>query len=336
MRVYRRKIKNGFRWYLDYTDNNGKRVRKASKGLTKNEAEAELSMIRSKLLVGKDVPTILVDNLDSFTIRYLDYCQKTHTDGSFQKDRLHAENFREYLKGRNIKNLSSITQGLMQEIQAEYLIGHSRKSWNNYLGVVKAMLNKAVQWGVIGYNPIAQVKPLKIDRTFHYFSKKEIADIIEEAPEPMKTAIIILVNTGMRRSELFNLRWRDVDLENHRITIKPHGTYTTKNRKIRSIPMTDKLYNHLKNQVKKPVGYVCQVYEDPNSVWRTFMRILKKLAIKGTLHDLRHTFASHLAMAGVPIPAISELLGHSDIQTTMIYAHLSPETHQAAVKLLNL
>jgi len=58
--------------------------------------------------------------------------------------------------------------------------------------------------------------------------------------------------------------------------------------------------------------------------------------MKGTLHDLQHTFASHLVMSGVPIPVIKELLGHSDISTTMIYAHLSPNIHQAAIDKLNL
>jgi site-specific recombinase XerD len=62
---------------------------------------------------------------------------------------------------------------------------------------------------------------------------------------------------------------------------------------------------------------------------------LKKKNMKGTLHDLRHTFASHMAMAGISIPVIKEFLGHSDIATTMIYAHLSPERHIAEVDRLD-
>jgi site-specific recombinase XerD len=56
--------------------------------------------------------------------------------------------------------------------------------------------------------------------------------------------------------------------------------------------------------------------------------------MKGTLHSLRYTFASHLAMAGVPIPVISELLDHGNIATTMVYSHLSPEVHMAAIEKL--
>ena len=73
---------------------------------------------------------------------------------------------------------------------------------------------------------------------------------------------------------------------------------------------------------------------------RTFERGIQKLIRQtriapASLHDFRHTFASHLAMAGVPLPTIQQLLGHKDIQTVMIYAHLSPgHLHQSVAALL--
>jgi integrase/recombinase XerD len=85
---------------------------------------------------------------------------------------------------------------------------------------------------------------------------------------------------------------------------------------------------------KKRSEYVFRPYNGPNTLYRHFSCLIKRLGIKGTLHDLRHTFASHLAMSGVGIPIIKELLGHSDISTTMIYSHLSPDIHTAAIQKL--
>ena len=82
--------------------------------------------------------------------------------------------------------------------------------------------------------------------------------------------------------------------------------------------------------------YVFRPFKCQDRLYKRFSSLLKRLGMKGTLHDLQHTFASHLVMSGVPIPVIKELLGHSDISTTMIYAHLSPNIHQAAIDKLNL
>jgi len=63
-----------------------------------------------------------------------------------------------------------------------------------------------------------------------------------------------------------------------------------------------------------------------------FRELIRRLGMKGSLHTLRHTFASHLAMSGTPIPVIKELLGHSDISTTMIYSHSSEDIRRVEVQ----
>ena len=74
----------------------------------------------------------------------------------------------------------------------------------------------------------------------------------------------------------------------------------------------------------------------PHSLTTAFSRVLKKAGLDGNLHCLRHTFAAHLLMNGVPLYTVSQLLGHADISTTQIYAHLSEEHLQDAVKGLDL
>jgi integrase len=100
--------------------------------------------------------------------------------------------------------------------------------------------------------------------------------------------------------------------------------------------MTDDLKTIFRELLKKKSAddFVFRPHVGENGLYKHFAELLKILGMQGTLHDLRHTFASHLAMQGVPIPVIKELLGHSDISTTMIYAHLSPEIHKKAVDKL--
>jgi integrase len=117
--------------------------------------------------------------------------------------------------------------------------------------------------------------------------------------------------------------------------IKPYQGYTTKNRRARAIPISDKLIEILKvESAKTKSPYVCRPYQREATISEYFLNLLRKLGIEGKLHDLRHTFASHLAMSGASIQAIKEFLGHSDITTTMIYSHLSPESLKEEISKL--
>jgi len=317
MAVYPRKLKSGTRWYIGYRDPGGGWVRKGSWD-TKRAATIALAEIRANIAAGKfgSLPSTRKRvNLQLFIDRYFEHAAGYQTSMTVFQDKSRLKPLLKYLKGKSINNIYDLRLGIMQEFQAEYLKTHSRKSWNNLLGLMKTILNLAVEWEVIDFNPIARVRPLKIDKTFHFFTAQEIVDIIEAAPEPIKTAVIILIHTGIRRSELWNLRWRDIDLKNKRIYIKPHGDFSPKDREMRSIPISAKLTKHL-SSIKNRDKYVCRPYENIHTIRKGFVRVLKKLGLAGTLHDLRHTFASHLAMTGVPIPAFAELSGHSALSKT--------------------
>ena len=103
------------------------------------------------------------------------------------------------------------------------------------------------------------------------------------------------------------------------------------NKQIFELARTRKLDKHILTLLEKPSIPLNKKMLDE---YKRFSALLKTLGTEGTLHDLRHTYASHLAMNGTPIPVIKELLGHADISTTMIYSHLSPEMHKAAVDQL--
>ena len=114
--------------------------------------------------------------------------------------------WQDYFARQGIKRLTDISPDLVDSYVNSVLSGRKPKTRKNHLFILKTMLNYAIKWELIESNPIAKVKPPKIIKMFRSFDKKDMRQILKDADEPLKTEIIILVSTGLRRSELYNLR----------------------------------------------------------------------------------------------------------------------------------
>lgn len=329
-------LKDGH-WWLNYSLN-GKRFRVATGTIDRKLAEVKLNDLKVKLFkedMGVKSKPAKNISIAEFFNRYIKYIQsQSPVDKHAEMSRIRI--FREFCARKSIKYLINITPNILDEFTTLVLVDKKPKTIKNYVTLLKTALNKAAEWQLLDYNPVGRVKSPKIVKTFHFFSEEEMAKLIDHAEEPLKMAIIILANTGMRRSELFHLRWRDVDLKNNSLRVWPYEGYSPKGKRPRNIPISNRLKKILLrlSTPHKPDGFVFRPYTHVHTLYKHFIELSTKMGIKGTLHDFRHTFASHLAMAGVPIPVISELLGHSNITTTMIYAHLSPTAHKAAIEKL--
>lgn len=328
--------RHGIYW-IDYRVN-GKRFRVSTGTTNKQHALVKLEDLKVKLFKGEIGAKKLTgrrSTVTEFMQRYEAYYRYgSGVDRHPEISRLNA--WHNYFVKNGIRHLASITPAVVDSFRTEVLEGRKPKTIKNYISFLKSALNKAVEWDLIDQNPIAKVSVPKIVKTFNFFSKDEVAQLLEAADPEVRTGIQILVSTGMRRGELFHLRCRDVDLKSASIRVWPYGDYSPKGKRPRTIPMTAETKKILAKQLKnkKADEYAFRPFPSENRLYKRFAELLKELDLKGTLHDLRHTFASHLAMEGVPIPVIKELLGHSNISTTMVYAHLSPEIHKAAVDKL--
>jgi integrase len=157
--------------------------------------------------------------------------------------------------------------------------------------------------------------------------------------------IIAALRTGMRQGELRGLQWTSIDWRSRILTVRHsrcdlRKTLTSpKSNRERHIPLDNEVHDLLLRR-KKDIGYVfADTGGRPFGRHRltVFMNSLsKKVGMRHvTWHALRHTFASHLAMRGVPLNAVQTLLGHSSITTTMRYAHVAPSTLRNAIELLS-
>ena len=157
----------------------------------------------------------------------------------------------------------------------------------------------------------------------------------------LKPMIIVSLNTGLRRKELFLSTWKNIkwDQENQVLTVP--GTIA-KNKKTRHVYLNETALNALLLWKKQSNGvddyiFPSQNGKPKNNVKTAWTNLLKKAKIVDfRWHDMRHDFASRLAMSGVDLNHIRELLGHRDPKTTLRYAHLAPSNLNDAVKKLDI
>ena len=144
----------------------------------------------------------------------------------------------------------------------------------------------------------------------------------------------------MRMGEIFNLSWNDIDLEHENISIKDPKSGESRNAYI--TPPLSKLFQRIKDNASKANGLVFKSSNGKKirEISNVFNRVTEKLRLnknvtdqrdKVVAHTLRHTFASWLAMQGSPIITIQKLMGHSNLEMTLRYAHLSPSHERDAV-----
>jgi len=251
--------------------------------------------------------------------------------------------------------------------------GKSPATINRDVTALKAALSKAVEWELIDKNPLAKVKPIKTDSrgVVRYLSGDEeialrnaldmreqnmrdgrgsanewrrvrgyplLPDIIDTTfADHIKPMVLLSLNTGMRRGEVFSLTWEAVNLNTAMLTVLAK---TAKSNKTRHIPLNDEAKAALENWQAQTGQTSGLVFPNPagkrfNNVKRSWATVLKLAGITGfRWHDLRHCFASRLVMAGVDLNTVRELMGHGDIKMTLRYAHLAPEHKAAAVAKL--
>ena len=205
---------------------------------------------------------------------------------------------------------------------------------NRYLSQIHKMLSLAYDWGWVTSIPRIH-KEQENNQRDRWATKEEESLLLGKAPVWLSQIILFLVDTGCRISECLDLLWDDVDLDRKTILIRK-----SKNNTKRVIPMTDRVYNLLKEK-KDNATYPLvfpNKYGERRSLncYEAHMRILiNGLSIKDFRpHDLRHTFATRLVQNGVDLYRVQKLLGHKSFEMTQRYAHHSVDSLRAAIQSL--
>ena len=218
-------------------------------------------------------------------------------------------------------------------------------TWDKYRLILSAFFNWCAEEGrqYVKSNILHRRKEFygEPNRTkeIRYYTEKEIAKLFEyldsHYPAIKSTFFKTLAYTGLRLSELINLKWSAVNLRRKEISIVGN----TKSRRKRYIPVSPNLMSLLKSLPSDNEYVFDNGHNEPMLTGWAWYKILKsalgKCGIKGgNIHTFRHTFASHLVMSGVDLSSVQKLLGHSRIETTSIYSHLSPGHLKSTIEKL--
>lgn len=230
-------------------------------------------------------------------------------------------------------------------------------TFNRYFSALKKAYNVIIDSeDLLMKNPCRKVKKLKEDNEkTRYLTEEQEKALLQELAIHLKPIVICALKTGLRKSNILNLRWENVDLEQGFIEVLKQEN---KGHKKIQIPISEKLENVFYDLILerylaplifmangfnlKFIVYNSYVFVNPQTgdnfkdIKTGFNKAVERAKIDNfTFHDLRHTVGTRLGNSGTDIRVIQELLAHSQISTTQRYMHATPENKLKAIAVLN-
>jgi integrase len=319
-------------------------------GLTRVQAERELA--RRVELERPAVRSGLT--IKSAAERYLNHLElvlerKPTTIGDYRSMlRRHIEPF---FGARALERIDS--DRIRAFLAAKKKEGLATKTVINQLVFLHGLFAFALKRDWVVANPVASVdrpRAVGADPDIHYLDLAEMEALLGAIPDDdfgatERALYLTAAMSGLRQGELVALRWTDVDWRASRIRVRRNYTRqrfgTPKSRRSsRSVPMIERVARELNRHFRASAfqGEEDLVFAHPQTghpldaskLRKRFKDALERVELRPIrFHDLRHTFGTHCASAGVPLRTLQEWLGHRDFKTTLVYADYAPSPHEA-------
>jgi integrase len=263
--------------------------------------------------------------------------------------------------------LTTITVERIESWKARRLNeGRSPSTVLRDLFTLSSVLRRAVKTGEIAEDPVIRVDKPRIDRrgkvrfldeaeesrlrtalqardeftknsreaanVRHLKRGEPLSPLLRHFGDHLTPAVLLSINTGLRRGELFKLKWSSVDFDRRLVTVEGRNA---KSRQTRHVPLNDEATKVL-IKWQEQAGGKARVFNVATNYQNGWKALLKRAGItQFRWHDMRHHFASRLVQRGVPLNTVRDLLGHSTAQMSLRYAHLAPDQRREAVAKLN-
>lgn len=336
-------------WWVDFRVNHN-RCRKRSPENTKTGAQAFEAMLRQKFARGESVDSVTrtIEQEQAFA----QFADRWFNEYVVSNNKHSEQRSKRYVLDSTLipffgkMPIAQITGYHTERFKAALVKrGVSNKTIKNYLTIMNTCLKSAYEWLELDGAPPKIKWPKCRPTSIDFLSPDECEFLSKHAEGVVYEMILMALRTGMRQGELKGLQWSSIDWENRSVAVRHSRDdrmkmlVSPKSNRERHIPLDADVYETLYRR-RRETGYV---FLDEDSEPFDYHRMERRLTNacehaglrKIGWHTLRHTFASLLAMKGVPMTAVQQLMGHSNITTTMRYSHLAPSTLRAAIDMLN-
>lgn len=338
MPVYQRQ--KGGKWEIRLQIKGRKYYEQVPEAQNKEQAKVAEAQLRQKIYEGKY-------GREAGTTDFKDFAERVYLP-SVQDRVKHPEKAKyttrilcDYFKGKKLRDITPmLIEGFKrQRLTANSLRGHSRHpaTVKGEINILSSIFNLALDNDLIGMNPCRKVRwgrgqlECKRERVLTHEEEARLIPELERYPE-VKYAVLLSLNTGLRRMGILKLKDSDIDLAGQTLT------YTAKGGKRQTIPLNPEAVKVIRALMEQPDGEYLFHYRKGNnlsSVRGAFDLAKKRAKIHDLrFHDLRRTFATRLLTLGVNPLVIKSLLGHADLKMTELYARTQMPSMQEAVRSL--
>ncbi|KPJ65094.1 hypothetical protein AMJ44_11000, partial [candidate division WOR-1 bacterium DG_54_3] len=297
-------------WTIDYRDENSKRIQKALP-YVQNKEEAALTLQKEVANVFNRRHGIERRRgkikFRAFSEIYLQYYAMI-VNKSWKTDAGRLKILEVFFKNTELREITPLDVERFRKSRLK--AGNTKSTCNRYMALLKRMFNVAREEGYVEKNPVQKVKFYSEKDTLkeRILTEDEEKRLLGTCSDNLKPILLIALNTGMRRAEIFNLQWSQVDLKSRRIRVEK-----AKSGKLRFIPVNDVLFNELcrlRNNQSPFVFFNPDTMKPYVDMKKGFKAACRRVGIAGLrFHDLRHTFASRLVEKGIDIETVRDLLG---------------------------
>jgi integrase len=327
-------------WWMSFT-HNGKQLRRSTETEDKKLAIRIFDKLKGEIAEGKwfERPPGEGYKFNDLMEKYMvEYSAVNKAASSHKRDKSLVK---QLVSVFGEQYLTEITPAMISDFKVKRRAdGVSPRTINYELTTMSHAFNIAIrEWGLASDNPVKKVRKERVSNNIErWLTLEEEKKLLQASPKWLQDIIIFAINTGMRQSEILDLKWSQVDMERRTVTI-----FEQKNRCVDTLPLNETVVRLL--QIKRCASVESDVYIFPNTLNQrkenrvllaAFYKAMDRAAITNfRFHDLRHTFATRLVQNGVDLYSVQKLGRWKNVTMVQRYAHHYPESLRSAIEMID-